>query len=332
MNEISIEKKLKIIELLNAGKSYRYIARKVGVAKNTISSIATGWTPTLARRAPMQLLDKAPNPTGLCMCGCGGKTNISPQDNYQTGIRKGFHYKYIKNHWNRAQPRGKENPYGYTQYENWKRNNAIWQFIHDLLPARPMKRTEICDLVIPRWPEKKRFGIGHIISNMSDKYQRYIIPKPVLITHCRWCGKDLITRARKWSRHCSAECEKATGAELRRQTVRRKSPILQPISLLCRDFHNNEHDCLSHLAFDIVKTETDAYHPELVASAWLGVRAAWDAGERNRPDLVAAAQVEIKKFRKEDRFSWLSIDAMKEGYDYEPTENQRVIYDNCAIT
>lgn len=37
-------------------------------------------------------------PLGLCQCGCGGKTNISPINRYDRGIRQGFPVNYIQGH------------------------------------------------------------------------------------------------------------------------------------------------------------------------------------------------------------------------------------------
>lgn len=260
-----------------------------------------------------------PNPTGMCLCGCGKETNIAKNHNYQTGMRKGGHYKYIAGH-RAALQQGKRDRFGYTQSERTRRNDAIWHHLYHLIPFRPMKKMEVYALTLPRWPEKTKWAISRIIG-ASDVINPHIILESIPIKHCKWCGKDIYLRHGNY-KHCSPECEKADKdkrkREHRRKMTIQKSPILQPVSLLCRDFHSHEHDCLSHLAFDIVKTDTDAYNPSLVASAWIGIQEAWDAGERNRPDLEAAAQAAIKKFRKEDRLTWLSIDAMKESHAYEP--------------
>lgn len=310
MNELSDEKKEHIIMLLDEGKSYRYIVNKVGVAKGTILRLA-GIHKRIHKRIHWQIsLDKDPNPSGLCLCGCGQRTTICKNNNYQTGMKKDYHYRYIHQHWSNTIPRGKEDSYGYTQYERKQRDNAIWRFLYDLLPVRPMKRTEVFDLVIPRWPEKKKCGISHVI-NRWDELRRYIIPEPILTKHCVWCGKDITDRRLRW---CSRECERAEKAERKRKILVHRTPILQPISLLCRDFHSHEHDCLAHLAFDLVKTKTGAYYPNLIASAWIGICEAWEAGVRNKPDLISAGQSEIKKFYKEDRISYLSVDSLKDDY------------------
>jgi hypothetical protein len=197
--------------------------------------------------------------------------------------------------------------FGYTQYERRERNNAIWRYLRELLPSRPMKKSEIFNIIMPRWPEKTRNGISLILSPYSrsaDVFQSYIIAEPIPVKHCKWCGKDLVNRRYTY---CSKECEKAYRFSTRIHV--HKKPVLQSISLLCRDFHNNEHDCLSHLAFEIAKTsEPDAANPRIIGSAWLGIKEAWEAGERNKPDLISAAQSEIKKFNKHDWVSHLSLD------------------------
>lgn len=39
-----------------------------------------------------------PNPSGLCMCGCGGKTAIAKSNDPRYGIVKGFPIKYVYGH------------------------------------------------------------------------------------------------------------------------------------------------------------------------------------------------------------------------------------------
>lgn len=42
--------------------------------------------------------DLTPNPTGLCLCGCGQTTNLAHQTNTRFGIRQGEHRRYIHGH------------------------------------------------------------------------------------------------------------------------------------------------------------------------------------------------------------------------------------------
>ena len=44
-----------------------------------------------------------PNPTGLCMCGCGARTNVAKQAG--GGYRAGEHYRYVIGHQHRKNPR-----------------------------------------------------------------------------------------------------------------------------------------------------------------------------------------------------------------------------------
>lgn len=48
-------------------------------------------------------------PKGLCQCGCGGKTLISPRDNKANGHVKGEPRRYLNHHFNRS-AKGKKNP------------------------------------------------------------------------------------------------------------------------------------------------------------------------------------------------------------------------------
>lgn len=49
-----------------------------------------------------------PNPSGLCMCGCGEKTNIAPNDRARDGWVKGTPVKYVKGHAGRKTRGGRE--------------------------------------------------------------------------------------------------------------------------------------------------------------------------------------------------------------------------------
>ncbi len=79
-----------IRELLDKGASYRDITETLGVTKRTIA-LVKGNLNTVRKLQPK-------NPSGLCQCGCGGKTNIATTNNYQTGRMAGEHYLYIHGH------------------------------------------------------------------------------------------------------------------------------------------------------------------------------------------------------------------------------------------
>jgi HNH endonuclease len=49
-----------------------------------------------------------PNPSGLCMCGCGAKTSLATQDDPRNGINKGQHRRYLKSHHLVGVPRSAE--------------------------------------------------------------------------------------------------------------------------------------------------------------------------------------------------------------------------------
>jgi hypothetical protein len=46
-----------------------------------------------------------PNPSGLCMCGCGGITTVATENDPKNGIRKGEHRRYLRAHHHRGVPR-----------------------------------------------------------------------------------------------------------------------------------------------------------------------------------------------------------------------------------
>lgn len=39
-----------------------------------------------------------PNPSGLCMCGCGATTPLATQNDRRNGLRKGQHRRFLKSH------------------------------------------------------------------------------------------------------------------------------------------------------------------------------------------------------------------------------------------
>jgi len=45
-----------------------------------------------------------PNPSGLCRCGCGERTNLAPKNHKATGIVKGLPQRYIAGHQRRLSP------------------------------------------------------------------------------------------------------------------------------------------------------------------------------------------------------------------------------------
>lgn len=53
-------------------------------------------------------LSLGPNPSGLCMCGCGGVTSRATETDYRKSILKGQHRRYLKGHHVRGVPRTDE--------------------------------------------------------------------------------------------------------------------------------------------------------------------------------------------------------------------------------
>lgn len=51
-----------------------------------------------------QPIDDDPNPSGLCMCGCGQVTNIAKHSHSRSGHIKGKHVRYVFGHQNRLSP------------------------------------------------------------------------------------------------------------------------------------------------------------------------------------------------------------------------------------
>lgn len=39
-----------------------------------------------------------PNPSGLCMCGCGERTTVARWNSRRTGMRRGWHHRFIHGH------------------------------------------------------------------------------------------------------------------------------------------------------------------------------------------------------------------------------------------
>lgn len=71
-----------------------------------------------------------PNPSGLCMCGCGVTTSIASETSKRLGIRKGQHRMYIKNHSHIGVPRTEEVRRKLSNAHKGKRTgsaNARWK-------------------------------------------------------------------------------------------------------------------------------------------------------------------------------------------------------------
>lgn len=54
----------------------------------------------MAPEAPRWTSD--PNPSGLCMCGCGKRTTVAVANSRRTGMRKGWHHRFIRSHSSRG--------------------------------------------------------------------------------------------------------------------------------------------------------------------------------------------------------------------------------------
>jgi hypothetical protein len=67
--------------------------------------------------------DSGPNPSGLCMCGCGERTRIASRNHAGHGHVKGQPLLYIKGH----QARGRGRPARATQYDSTKEDSRNMQ-------------------------------------------------------------------------------------------------------------------------------------------------------------------------------------------------------------
>lgn len=55
-----------------------------------------------ARRLPPLPIEESPNPSGLCLCGCGRPTSIAKWSNKRHGYVRGHHRPYVRGHTSRA--------------------------------------------------------------------------------------------------------------------------------------------------------------------------------------------------------------------------------------
>jgi hypothetical protein len=67
-----------------------------------------------------------PNPSGLCMCGCGQITSISPKNDVHRGFVRGEHVRFIQNHHlrlanpaKRSSPSNPRNPWFNKSQGRW---------------------------------------------------------------------------------------------------------------------------------------------------------------------------------------------------------------------
>ena len=98
-----------------------------------------------------------PNPSGLCMCGCGQSTNLSPQSNTATGDVRGQPLRYIKGH----QTAGRRKP-------------------------GPLYIVTDCGFQSPCWVWQRKIAHGYAYETVNRKavraarlyYERYVGPIP----------------------------------------------------------------------------------------------------------------------------------------------------------
>lgn len=73
------------------------------------TEITRGYKMCRPCRAPGAYAIEEPNPSGLCMCGCGEKTRLAPQTNSATGTVRGKPLRYIAGHQGTKDPTRPEN-------------------------------------------------------------------------------------------------------------------------------------------------------------------------------------------------------------------------------
>src|SRR5918993_3065803 len=107
--------------------------------------------------------DSGPNPSGLCMCGCGERTRIASQTHAALGHVKGQPIRYIKGH----QARGRRRPAGATQYDSTKEHSRNMQRRYYVISGeeyaamleRQAGRCAICGMSADKvWGADKRGG------------------------------------------------------------------------------------------------------------------------------------------------------------------------------
>lgn len=122
MNATKPEKLAIVKKLLLQGLSNNAVCRMARVSGGTIAGLRRrlapnakcpcgklgnhkGWCRARLGNSParqMFLADwnpKAPNPSGLCQCGCGGMTTKAKHDEPSTGIAAGEHHRFLHNHY-----------------------------------------------------------------------------------------------------------------------------------------------------------------------------------------------------------------------------------------
>lgn len=67
---------------------------------------------------------------GLCLCGCGGVTNIAKQDDARLLVRKGEHFRYIRGH-QRSKGRRFVSSLGYVRVMCPGHPRAIRGYVHE---------------------------------------------------------------------------------------------------------------------------------------------------------------------------------------------------------
>lgn len=89
MNKLHSDKEASILRLLEKGVSIRAIATIVQCNKNTVQRIA----------GKKYVAPKQTAGSGLCECGCGGRTTLLANDDNARGLKAGDYSRFIFGHW-----------------------------------------------------------------------------------------------------------------------------------------------------------------------------------------------------------------------------------------
>lgn len=98
-----------------------YTSRKNNVTKGKPVRFRPGHGRTAALRDELDRIQD-PNPSGLCMCGCGGETAVIARNHLPSGKKSGHHNRFIQDHYNKKRVETYFEQSGHLDTPCW-----IWQ-------------------------------------------------------------------------------------------------------------------------------------------------------------------------------------------------------------